>query len=220
MLPAILALGLASPAGAAPITFAFEGTLSHGYPPLFGDRFEIGDLFSGWYTFEGSTPDGSEDPTYGAYPMALSEFSITIGDYTVAMYPSGYSLIEVNDVTANSHADNYIVTAITTGEMVNGQSPRKLELILRYPINPEAISGDQLPLVPPDISLYRSAFLLMWLGPYEVRGILSSLTLVENEPVAVSEPLVLPTLGAGLAAMAWIGRRQKRGRPDRVAEYR
>jgi hypothetical protein len=81
-----IAAACAAPAGAAPITFHFSGTISYIDPPL-GAPFVYGQSGSGSFQIESTTVDPSPGAGASTYRGATS-FSFTFGTYT-ATSPGG-----------------------------------------------------------------------------------------------------------------------------------
>jgi len=121
----LILLGMLSAptAMAALVTFQFSGYIDQedeDIDPLLASTFSSGDIISGSYTFESTTPDSDERDSFGQY-FALVDFSLTVGSYT-ATYESSEAApgeIWVVDGGVNEE-DSYEVSAGLTGASVGG----------------------------------------------------------------------------------------------------
>jgi hypothetical protein len=70
---------IALSAGASLVTFNFGGHLTLVSSPALSSLFAIGDVFSGSFTFESTTPDSNPGPNGGDYEPVDMTFSISVG---------------------------------------------------------------------------------------------------------------------------------------------
>jgi len=187
-------LGAVTTAEAAPITFAFTGTVQQVVPALSG-TFQPGDAFSGSYTFESTTPDTDPSPGFGLYANGMTSLTFTIGSYTGGADCSAAAScnIAVQDGGPGDCAltDCYLVTAKhPTGPSVEGVLPTDFALSL-LDNSGLALSSDALPLTPPDISNFSITFFGVNFDDFAfgVQGKLTSLT--SQAAGTVDEPSVL-----------------------------
>jgi len=140
-------------AKAAPVTFAFSGTVTAVDAALAGE-FSLGESVVGSYTFESTTPDADPgDPTLGIYDNAITAFSATFGgDYTVTQ---GLD----NDISvANGPPGNDVYQVFLTNPTaptVAGLSLGALFLGIGD-IDSNVFNSDSLPLTPPDLAEFES----------------------------------------------------------------
>ncbi|MCF6337770.1 MAG: PEP-CTERM sorting domain-containing protein [Gammaproteobacteria bacterium] len=203
----LLTLLWTAPSYSVPITFSFSGTVTnYFYDPGTGDAFGgsvgAGTTFTGFYTFESTSPDWSAaDPEYGGYHSVLLPYGMiaTIGGNTV----SGLGSDMLIDVWNTPGGDSYTALALDYGfqslgiQLSGGSS--------------SVFDNDSLLLSPPDIADFAEArFGYVVTDPFgpvvlSVIGTLTELTLVSTIP----EPASLALMGLGLAGLGF-ARRKKR----------
>lgn len=210
---AFMALAAASVTGAqaAPITFAYEGTVNIASGGAAFDAF-LGQTAKFEFTFEPTTAtdDFPGDTTDGAYQNAITAISVTVGGYSAT--GSG-GLIRVYDEHF-SNGDEYLINAFVglgeiAGADIGGLALSGVDLILSEMAGGSAITSDALLLVQPDPADFSlDTFFLTFFdgvsefGTIEVLGLTSSST-------AVAEPGTLAVFGLGLAGLGYARRRRK-----------
>jgi hypothetical protein len=195
--------GFVAPCAAAPITFAFTGTVTSvtGNPlDTFGGGNMVGTSFSGSYTFESTSVDQIAMPNSGAYASpagAPYHFTAVIGGRSFSVSDL-LTIGIVNDI--NGH-DLYTAVGCSTFDCV--QAGWRLNLFLQDN-DRNALGSDALPVFPPSLSHFEIATFSFHLpvdgNQVELRGELSSLT-------AVPEPGTLLLIAP---ALAFLGRRRLR----------
>ena len=77
----LVLLAATIPANAGPVTWEYAGEITavNDYIDLFGSAITVGTPFSGYFTFESSTPNSSTDST-GRYEDAILDTAGQIGD--------------------------------------------------------------------------------------------------------------------------------------------
>ncbi|MGD9725898.1 MAG: hypothetical protein AB7V39_05835 [Nitrospiraceae bacterium] len=198
----LLLLAVPRPGVAAPVTFEFTGLVTNVSGDLFtaggtgANGFRAGLPLTGSYTFNSLTPDTSGNPAVGEYTNAISNMTMTIGDYTATFNP-GTSIIRVTD---RPFVDLYEVQINgLLGNSVKGFTPTIFNFELQDP-SANAFSNTALPTLAPSVSSFASAQWRMIFGAKgrTVEGGLSSL---------VPLPAAVWLFGAGLVALIGLGSR-------------
>lgn len=85
---------------ATPVTFYFGGVITEVDDPMnvLMGRIEVGDPFSGSYTFDLSTPDLDPSPMFGLYDDAFTRMQLTVGDESFIHPTDSFSIISINDL--------------------------------------------------------------------------------------------------------------------------
>ncbi len=194
---AVSALGCAQ---ASVVTFNFSGIVN-GLPPELGANAAIGDVVSGRYSFETTTPDSAADPQTGLYFNAGTSFVMTVGAFT-------YTSNAVDIVVSNlAGVDIYRVTGSNViGAPTNaGYTPSFFTLDLTDNISASALTSDALPLTPPNLSAFNiNQLTLTFLPPAGVQAPASGtarLTGLTLGDTPVPTPGIAILLAAGLLAL-------------------
>ncbi|ULA61511.1 MAG: hypothetical protein LZF60_340051 [Nitrospira sp.] len=205
-------------AEAAPVTFRFTGEITSVTPALGAARgFNSGQSFSGFYTFEGTSPDSSPSPSTGNY-RGLTSFGINMAGQVIV--PAQASTNPSNGIRVFNNEgaiqDRYSLSAFGSGPEVAGWQFRQVSMDLLDP-SQSVFSNDTLPSTPPSLSSFaqRSANFAFtnrdalgnFLGFGSVEGRLTSLSLVPIPPAF----LLFGTGVTLLAALRAAGRRGRRG---------
>jgi len=147
-----LCAGLAEPCAAAPITFAFTGSVNQAsFDPNdpFGGTIGFGTAFSGSYTFESTAADGIPFATNGSYSAfgAPYGFSVTIGAFNFST-PDALSI-----TTGDGVPDQYTVLACEGGPFCFGSSAS----LFLMDFDGTVFSNDALPIAAPPLSAFEIA---------------------------------------------------------------
>lgn len=140
---------LTSVAGAAPITFEFEGEVTD-VPVEVSAQFSVGESVVGRYTFESTRADSDLSDEYGRYLYLISLEAIFGGDYTLTASGPGTDITVANR-TNNTDIYNVFVGTPSGPELVPNIVPFIFTLNL-HDSTMTAFSSDALPLVPPDLA--------------------------------------------------------------------
>jgi hypothetical protein len=128
---------------AAPVRFAFSGTVTFATPVIFADLAVVpGTTIEGYYEFD---PDTPRDPSSGSYRDPFTDVFLQVGSYT-AHGPIGGCCDRIG-VTESSYAVG--VHLPDTPDLVRFEA---LEIFLRAGDVP-FFGDDSLPIEPPDLSL-------------------------------------------------------------------
>jgi hypothetical protein len=194
-------------AAAAPITFAFSGTIDNDPFGVFGTA-----AFSASYTFDSATPQVLNTPSSGGYAGSGGIFAIsasftgTIGGTLDGLPFLGDTL----NITVNNNfpgpLDEYLVTGTSSVD-----SALFIELRMDDSAG-TAFSNTLLPLAAPSLASFSSsrfAFLAGTLdNPLEAEGTVSTLTCISGCVVtAVPEPSSAALLAAAGGILLWLRRR-------------
>jgi hypothetical protein len=211
-----LLAGIGSRAVAAPITWAFEGTVRYAN---MGDASAlagslgviVGASASGHLTYESTTPEA--DPGQGTYPSAVTGFEVSIGSYTTGALDGGVLDAFYVRLRDGNPYDADIVDGFHPGDALfpgyPGSAIIELSLIAD---TPGVISGSALPAAPPPLSALRPFSIDDWTtigygtglylfrdaGP-DLGGVLVEFTRLEVVPEPGAPPLVvLAVIGLAL----------------------
>lgn len=112
---AIAFCGFTASAFATPLTFYFGGTITEVQDPFahLNDRIQVGDVFSGSYTFILESLDSDmSNSVYAYYEDSIIAVDIAIGDEFVTHGPASFSAINlVNDPAGKTGIDIYTAAA-------------------------------------------------------------------------------------------------------------
>ena len=206
-------LGFQQEALSVPTTFDFEGTVTTVADEISG-TFNTTQTITGSYTFESTQTDSDPLLNKGFYTDGISALTININGFMATLHPlanDNYFTIEDNGFL---HKDRYNLNVDPQANTVDGYDASFFSLTLSDD-DADAITGDALPSVPPDLSLFTSA---RWYISFEIadpdiyqfaylRGDLTSLTLADTH--SVPEPSSLLLLGTGLIGLIGVGRKFK-----------
>lgn len=195
---------LAGVAGAALITFNFEGTVTS-VSPAVSPYFSTSDRLVGSFSFDSAAPDLSPSAQYGTYQV--DQLSFTLGSNT---YDTGVGnqirIVSNSSLYPNPSPDRYSVVAVQTiGPSAGALLPRGFA----FTISGVRQFDDSLLLTPPSLANFLSTervFDMAFVQPVgavgHVVGELTSLTLA---PVPVPGAVIL--FGTGLIGLVALGRR-------------
>ena len=196
-----MALGfVAAPAGAAPVTFDFQGTVTlvgPSSPAEFAALLPVGSVLTGSYTFDSTSPDLAL-PGFGTY--AGSSLSLNVG--TLSAVSDGSSLrIHADPGFFGQTFDVYTVETSLVPQAFGGLTLSFFTFILQLPNG--TLPNELLPLLPPPLPQPASTLFAVLDTGGPGRGIFGAITsLTLHETTAVPEPAPLLLLLAALPAIA------------------
>lgn len=191
----LLTVGSVNRAGAYPVTWEFAGAITFvsDENDFLGGAVTVGSAFSGSYTFESTTPDGSpDDPTRGTYSDAITTLSGQVGTVSFFGAVGTVNRLTIFDDLSISDSDQY---GISVDIELLGKT-----VVFRWILfdaTASVFSDDSLPLSPPDLGSFYTRRLDIFseseTNPFFLSGQLTSL---------VPEPGMLLLLGVGALALA------------------
>lgn len=202
---AFAAAALASPAGAAIVTYQFSGVVTHSIV----DGVSVNDRIDGFYTFDTAAADTFENtpstpigdgsgPKVGIYPQ-VTEAGFRIRDFVyLTRFP----------VDADHISGGIYVTNDIGGWDMYSVSPLGFSITLAD-ATAQVFNSDDLPLGPPDPARFSNTQFYFG-NNANIMGVIQSIVV---GPPNVSAVPVAPTLAlvlAGLAAAAVVQRRRGR----------
>ncbi len=220
----VLSLGLfgsTQAALAAPITFFFGGSVGH-VDPLLSSVFNSTQTISGSYTFESMTPNSMGGLTQAEYPDSIIGVNIQIGNFVSSQtFPNNASNgISIEDGGLDPKQpewgwDYYNMDFdVSPMNLLDGIDRAFFTFQLnQYDLPSNGVTGLDLPLTPPDISLFNiSAWHLFFIDldldgvPYvaEVQGTMNTLT---TSPVPL--PAAFWLFGVGILGFLRLVRRER-----------
>jgi hypothetical protein len=142
----LVAIALAQPAKAEPITFVYEGTIDFFQDGLDFEAF-LGETFTLEYTFESTWQDGLPgDPTLGDYVDSITSLVVSVGPNTYEpSRPIGFLIGNDYDRVGTSPEDFY---QVATEEMIGpdiGGLPQSQFLLFLSDASAAAFPSDALP---------------------------------------------------------------------------
>ena len=161
-------LGVASPAGASPISIGITGTVR-----LVDDRDNIlagavnpGDLITGFYTYDSDTPDSNPFPTVGDYRHTPAPFgiSLNVNGLTFSTDSSNVNfLVEIVNDHGIPLRDNYLLRSFNNvfSASVPGAEFEEPDNHISWQLDDPtaaALSSTALPTVPPVLADWESIF--------------------------------------------------------------
>ena len=144
------------------ITIAFSATVRDVFDPNSLTGVQVGDVLTGTYSFDPTTPDTNPGPEAGDYQHSRKGYGITvnIGRFTVQTDPKNVDfLIEVRD--NNGGLDNYLI--LSRNNVSTGPAVASVRWQLDDPTQ-TALNSPALPTEPPVLSSWRDSF------GFDVRG--------------------------------------------------
>ncbi|MCB9849737.1 MAG: hypothetical protein H6817_03440 [Phycisphaerales bacterium] len=185
----IMAFACAGVAQATPVTFAFEGdiTFVSDRDGILGGQVNVGDTFSGSYTFESTTPDSEPHPRFGYYDDAISQIDGQAGGVPFSSPSGSTSYINIRN-NEGGLSDSYFAF----GDVLIADRAVTFSIQL-FGSDTTQLSDDSLLLVPPELTAFSPR--LLFLGGSESAGIniqadVSSLVLIP-EPHTLTLVVVL-----------------------------
>lgn len=157
-------------------------------------RVGVGDIITGWYTYESTTPETNPSPNVGDYEHFVSPYGIflSVGGFDFQTDPANMNfLVEIIDdsISGGLH-DSYIVRSYGNLPLSNGASVDHISWILTDS-SASALSSDALPTTAPILDEWQSVFGLRLHG--ERAGYIIDATVTR----AIPEPVTVLLLGFG-----------------------
>ena len=197
----VLVLGLlASPAQAELITIQIEGVVNtvEDDGDYLEDPIHVGDIITGWYTYDTDTPDSNPSDNVGDYEHSTSPYGVhlTVGGFTFMTDPTNVDfLLEIiNDSTSGGLHDAYGLISYENMDIQSGATVDSISWWLRDD-SAEALSSALLPNTAPIITDWGSRNLLRLdgeRGGYIIDG---------HVTFAIPEPYTLLFLGLGILSV-------------------
>jgi hypothetical protein len=123
---------------------------------------EVGDIITGTYDYDSSTPDTNPLATVGDYIHTVAPFGITInaGDFVFRTDPNDvYFLVEIVNDHGNPPSDNYLLRSYRN--IFDKSVPYETENYVSWQLDDptlEALSSEALPTLPPVLADWQSIF--------------------------------------------------------------
>lgn len=188
---------------ATPITIEISGVVTsirdlEDYP--YDEIINIGDTFSGTYTYDSATGDSSSSNTMGSYKHdSPYGFDVSLGGFeftTVESHLGEFSIRVYNDHSLQTY-DRLIIASNLNSPLSTGISVDRISWDL-YDATHTAISSINLPTDAPDIDAWGNTFTIgCGGGPNASFAIWGEVTHAELIP----EPATLPLLVLGVMLM-------------------
>lgn len=172
--------------------FAFHGTIAEVQDPNFQLDGSItnGTPFEGFYVFNTSVADSNPDLTVGHYWFTESTFGVVLrmGSYVFRTNPKQVSFLL--ELVNRPDSDHYLFRSyhnVCSEPLFTGHIVWQLD-----DFTAAALTGSELPLVPPALANFQSSFGLTVDGmsaqggmPYLIRG---HVEVIEETPSVIPEP--------------------------------
>ena len=164
LLASILAVGLPMEAAAETISIAITAEVAEVSDPggYLGGAINVGDVITGTYVYESTTPDTNSLPTVGDYWHTTAPFGITLnaGGLVFRTNPSNVNfLVEIVNDHGVPAMDAYLLRSYTNifDRSVPGERENHIAWQLDGPTL-NAISSEALPTVAPVLADWQSIF--------------------------------------------------------------
>jgi len=160
------------------------------------DQIHVGDIITGWYTYDTDTPDTNPDETVGHYWHYASPAGISLS-VSGLEFQSDSSNVEFLIGVGNNGSmgdDVYWLSSPSNNSLPNGTSVEGIVWQLEDNSG-MVLSDDSLPELPPDLPLWSSGNTLRLdgeRGGYMIYGHITS---------AVPEPCTILLLGLGVLSV-------------------
>jgi hypothetical protein len=197
--PCLIAVGFLSTAKATVLTYSFQGTVS-GVDPALAPTFSAGQVLSGSYSFQSTTPPRAGSNSTFAVFDALTSLNFSVPGYTASTF--GAPEIQVDNNPPLPDHDRYSVVARASdglsGPAVGGNTLNSFSFRLDDSTNTVFTDALILPITLSLSSFDSNHFFIFFTdanqGVHVVDGTLSALTPVP-EPVSLVVWSVFGALG-------------------------
>lgn len=165
------------------VTIRIEGEISYvdSVSEWLNDNFTVGEIITGVYVYDTSTPDSSGSPNSGHYWHYTDPYGIylDIGDIVVQTDPDN---VEFFMSMVNTDVDDYyVIASLRNLPIPNGPSVHRIGWQLDDP-SATALSSDDLLATPPVLEHWQSIYGLTVefgeRGGWGIRGHINSATLI------------------------------------------
>lgn len=158
----MLAIGLILEVHAEPVCIAITAEVAYvdDRGGILDGAINVGDVITGTYVYESTTPDTNPLPTVGDYWHTTAPFGITLnaGGFVFRTDPANVNfLVEIVNDHGTPASDNYLLRSYNNIFDVGSSSDNHISWQLDDPTL-AALSSEALPTVPPVLSDWQSIF--------------------------------------------------------------
>ena len=186
---------------AGPVTWEFTGEITSlvDVDNLFGGAVGVGTRFSGFFTFESTTPDSEPGSGRGTYTNAITLVGGQVGGFTFGGSSGSSNSITITKFSTHPQIDAYVARAGTN--LLGVEETINFSLFLQD-FTGVAFPNDSLPLSPPDLSILNEADFRLGLAGSE------RFNLNGEVMTLVPEPATLGLVGFGVLILGICGRKR------------
>lgn len=157
-----LVIGFGTAAHAETVCIAITAEIAYMDDPsgTLPETIGVGDVITGTYVYESTTPDTNGAPTVGDYWHTTAPFGITLnlGEYVFRTDPDNVNfLVEIVNDHGDPPGDNYLLRSYTNLFDIGSNSENHISWQLDDPTS-TALSSEALPVVPPVLADWQSIF--------------------------------------------------------------
>lgn len=158
----VLAIGLTLEVHAEPVCVAITAEVAYvdDRDGVLDGAINVGDVITGTYVYESTTPDTNQLPTVGDYWHTTAPFGITLnaGGFVFRTDPANVNfLVEIANDHGTPASDNYLLRSYKNIFDIGSNSNNHISWQLDDPTL-AALSSEALPTVPPVLSDWQSSF--------------------------------------------------------------